>query len=72
MNDDTSFYGRKIIKQIRDTVNIPFVAIGGINSENIPQLYGLGINGAAVVSAIMAQKDIESAARKMRGAVEKL
>ncbi len=52
MNDDTSFYGREIIKQIRDTVYIPFVAIGGINSENILQLYGLGINGAAVASAI--------------------
>lgn len=61
-----------IIRQIRASVNIPFVAIGGINSGNISRLYGLGINGAAVVSAVVAQNDIEAAAREMRAAAEKL
>ncbi len=61
-----------IIRRIRASVNIPFVAIGGINSGNISRLYGLGINGAAVVSAVVAQNDIEAAAREMRAAAEKL
>ncbi len=61
-----------IIRRIRASVNIPFVAIGGINSWNISRLYGLGINGAAVVSAVVAQNDIEAAAREMRAAAEKL
>lgn len=61
-----------IIRQIRASVSIPFVAIGGINSGNISRLYGLGINGAAVVSAVVAQNDIEAAAREMRAAAEKL
>lgn len=69
---DTRPVTPEIIRQIRAAVSIPFVAIGGINKNNIVQLYGLGINGAAVVSAVVAQKDIEAAARKMRAAAEKL
>lgn len=62
----------EIIKQIRAAVTIPFVVIGGINTENIKELYGLGINGAAVVSAVVAQPDITAAARKMREAAKLL
>lgn len=69
---DTRAVSPDIIKQIRSAVTIPFVVIGGINSDNIKQLYGLGINGAAVVSAIVAQNDITVAACEMRKAAEKL
>ncbi len=61
-----------IIREIREAVTIPFVAIGGVNPVNIKELYGLGINGAAVVSAIVSQPDITAAARKMRQAAENL
>lgn len=60
------------IRAIRQAVTIPFVVIGGVNPQNITQLYGLGINGAAVISAIIAQPDITEAARIMRAAAEKL
>lgn len=60
------------IRAIRGAVTIPFVVIGGVNAGNIGQLYGLGINGAAVISAIISQQDITSAAREMRQAAEKL
>ena len=69
---DTRAVSPDIIKKIRSAVTIPFVVIGGINSDNIKQLYGLGINGAAVVSAIVAQNDITAAAREMRKAAELL
>lgn len=69
---DTRPVTPEIIRQIRAAVSIPFVTIGGINLDNISQLYGLGINGAAVVSAVVAQPDIEAAAREMRTAAEKL
>ena len=68
---DTRAVSSDIIKKIRSAVTIPFVVIGGINSDNIKQLYGLGINGAAVVSAIVAQNDITAAACEMRKAAEK-
>lgn len=60
------------IRAIRQAVTIPFVVIGGVNPQNITQLYGLGINGAAVISAVISQPDITEAARVMRAAAEKL
>lgn len=60
------------IRGIRAAVTIPFVVIGGVNPQNITQLYGLGIDGAAVISAVISQPDITEAARIMRAAAEKL
>ncbi len=62
----------EVIRGIRQAVTIPFVVIGGVNAENITQLYGLGIDGAAVISAVIAQPDITAAARKMRAAAKLL
>ena len=61
-----------IIRGIRSAVTIPFVVIGGVNPQNITQLYGLGIDGAAVISAVIAQPDITAAAKVMRKAAEGL
>lgn len=58
------------LKSICGAVSIPVIAIGGINAENVSKLRGSGICGAAVVSAIFAEKDICGAARKLRSAVE--
>lgn len=53
------------LRSITSSVNIPVVAIGGITGENVLRLRGSGIAGAAVVSGIFAQKDIEAAARDL-------
>ncbi len=65
---DTRTVTPETIREIRAAVTIPFVVIGGVNKDNISSLYGLGINGAAVVSAIVAQDDIKAAAIEMRKA----
>ncbi len=57
------------LKAICRAVDIPVVAIGGISRENVDRLAGSGICGAAVVSAVFAQPDIEGAARSLRDAV---
>lgn len=44
------------LKEITSTVSIPVVAIGGINSKNLMQLSGSGVDGVAVVSAIFASE----------------
>ena len=51
-------------------VDIPVVAIGGLNERTVPALAGTGADGAAVVSAIFAADDIEAAARRLRAAVQ--
>lgn len=56
---------KKTIRQICEAVNIPVVAIGGINESNIMELSGLHLDGIAVISAILAKKDIGEASKKM-------
>lgn len=51
---------------ICEAVSIPVVAIGGVREENLLSLSGSGADGAAVVSAIFAQKDICRAAKRLR------
>lgn len=55
----------EVLSEIAHTVKIPVVAIGGINFENVTKLSGSGISGAAVVSGIIAQKNITEASRKI-------
>ena len=59
------------LKAITAAVDIPVVAIGGIGADNITQLSGTGIAGAAVVSAIFAQEDIKKAAANLRQLIAK-
>lgn len=62
---DASEVSFETLKQICDAVDIPVVAIGGINAQNILQLKKSGIDGVAVVSAIFAQKDITQATKEL-------
>lgn len=57
------------LKKICGSVDIPVVAIGGINTENIFKLAGSSISGAAVISAVFQQNNIVLAARNMKQAV---
>ncbi|MEI3265677.1 MAG: thiamine phosphate synthase [Frisingicoccus sp.] len=47
-------------KEIRRSVSVPIVLIGGIDAENIRELKGSGAQGVAVVSGIFAQPDVEA------------
>ncbi len=55
-----------MLKTICGAVNIPVIAIGGINRENVSELSESGICGIAVISAIFAQDDIVGAARELK------
>lgn len=60
------------LKRICGSVSIPVVAIGGITEDNIIELSGSGIAGAAVVSAIFAKDDIAASAAKLLALAEKM
>jgi len=53
------------LADIKAAVKIPVIAIGGIDAENASQVIKTGADGAAIVSAIMAQRDIGGAARNI-------
>lgn len=54
------------LKRIRDAITLPIVVIGGINKETIPSFVSTGIDGLAVVSAIIAQENVAEAARELK------
>ena len=53
------------LRRIKSAVSIPVVAIGGIDGENAPGVIRTGVDGVAVVSAIMGRPDIREAAREL-------
>ena len=53
------------VTAVTAAVNIPVVAIGGIDAANLLQLQGRGLAGVAVVSAIFAQADPCAASREL-------
>lgn len=53
------------LKAIRQAVKIPIVVIGGINIHTLENFKGFGIDGLAVVSAVIAAEDITAAAEEM-------
>ena len=54
------------LRAICAAVDIPVVAIGGVNAENILELRGSGAAGAAVVSGLYAQPHPGAAAKRLR------
>ncbi|AEY66518.1 thiamine phosphate synthase [Clostridium sp. BNL1100] len=62
---DAKSVSKETLMKILKEVSIPIVGIGGINAQNAVELKNTGIDGIAVVSAIIAQKDIKLSAEKM-------
>jgi thiamine-phosphate pyrophosphorylase len=66
---DATVVSMEELKKIREAVSLPIVAIGGINGKMLPLLEGTGIDGVAVVSALMASNSITAEAEKLKRAV---
>ena len=62
---DAKVTSREELLKIREAVKIPIVVIGGINQKTLSNFKGIGINGLAVVSAVIAATDIKAAAAEM-------
>ena len=69
---DVDVLPMETLRAICDAVEIPVVAIGGINRDNIPRLSGTGVDGVALVSAIFGAEDIEKECRQLRQLAEEM
>jgi thiamine-phosphate pyrophosphorylase len=58
--------GVDLIKYIKKTVKIPFVAIGGINQDNVKSVLEAGARSIAVISAIVTKDDVRKECKKFR------
>lgn len=59
-----------LLQQARRELNVPIVAIGGITAHNGVQLLEAGADALAVISAVFAAPDIESAAKEFSNLFE--
>jgi len=69
-DDTASPLGLQGVAQIATQVDLPGVAIGGIDAHNAGDVIKAGAKGIAVVSAIIASDDPQTAARELRQRVE--
>lgn len=65
-DDAGAGHGLATLREIRESVSVPVVAIGGITKENVPSVIAAGADGIAVISAVVAQPDIAGAARDLK------
>jgi thiamine-phosphate pyrophosphorylase len=61
--------GLELVLLARETVRIPWFAIGGVDLDTVSQIEAAGAPGVAVVRAIRDAADPEAAARALRAAV---
>ena len=55
----------QLLAQARQELNLPLVAIGGIDHTNAPQLIAAGAHSIAVISALFSAHDVRAAAAQL-------
>lgn len=63
--DDAPKITKNDLKKIVESINIPVVAIGGINLNNAHELNNTGIAGLSVVSAIMSSENPKKSSEEL-------
>ena len=62
--------GLSMVRWTAQKISLPFVCIGGITLENLPDVLAAGARSCAVVSGIMAAPDIGKSAREYQKVFE--
>ncbi len=57
--------GLEGLRQVKQAVSLPLVAIGGINKDNVAEVLAAGAESVAVISAIIGVEGVEEATRKI-------
>jgi len=58
--------GLELLRQVSREIDLPWVAIGGINKSNISEVVSAGAKSVAVVTAVVSAPDIREAALFLR------
>jgi thiamine-phosphate pyrophosphorylase len=58
--------GLDVVREIRRSVSVPVIAIGGINLDNVREVIRAGADGVAVISVVVGSKNIMKAARELK------
>ena len=57
--------GVAMLREIRNVVRIPIVAIGGISEGNVSEIWNAGADSAAIISDILAAEDITAKVQRI-------
>ena len=68
--DGAEVIGKERLIEIKGAIDIPLVAIGGINHSNVKDIATAGANAIAVISAILKSDNIEKATRQLVDSIE--
>lgn len=63
--------GIKQLSMIREDINIPILAIGGIKPQNVAEVMTTGVDGVAVISAVLGSKDPISSTQRLIQEIKK-
>ena len=62
--------GVKLLQDLGTAVGIPYLAIGGVTSDNVARAIDAGASGAVAISAFSESPDMEAAARVLTAEVD--
>ncbi|MDR3282793.1 MAG: thiamine phosphate synthase [Candidatus Methanoplasma sp.] len=71
-SDAVQGIGLDVIFEIKEALDIPLIAIGGIDKGNIQDVIRAGADGIAVVSAVVSKPDISAAVHELRDMILKV
>ena len=58
--------GLELIGQIKNNIRMPFVAIGGINENNLKKVLNAGVKNVVMISQIISKENIEEEIIKLQ------
>lgn len=64
--------GIERLKEIVNLVSIPCIAIGGIDENNAAEAAKTGVDGVAMISAIITKDDVEEAVRRINREIKNI
>ncbi|MBI5194057.1 MAG: thiamine phosphate synthase [Nitrospirae bacterium] len=65
----TSPHGIDGLKQIRASIAVPLIAIGGINLDNVSSVINAGADGVAIISAVLSAAEIKEAVMEFKNLI---
>jgi len=65
-NDAGPGRGLDVLREIRRSVSVPVIAIGGINLDNVREVIATGADGVAVISVVVGSRNIIAASRELK------
>jgi len=68
---DAEVIGLERLREIKNAISLPVVALGGINESNVEEVVKAGADAVAVISAVLNTEDVATSARRLAAKMRK-